>query len=106
MDRLSEPGGQAGSVAVCSRRPAKILPPWCIARLRPGDKPPIREDAAWPCNSASAAAARRGKGMVGMKIMAQGHLASDPQAAIRYAAGRTFLDSFIIGMLNRSRNRC
>jgi hypothetical protein len=39
---------------------------------------------------------------VGMKIMAQGHLASDPQAAINYAAGRAFLDSFIIGMLNRS----
>jgi hypothetical protein len=40
--------------------------------------------------------------MVGMKIMAQGHLASNPQAAIRYAAGRAFLDSFIVGMLNRS----
>ncbi len=84
------------------KKKAKMLPAWCIARLRPGDKPPIREDEYCRVTALLQQLHTAGKGMVGMKIMAQGQLAADPQSAIDYAAGRPFLDSFIIGMLNRS----
>lgn len=84
------------------KKKAKRLPAWCIARLRPGDKPPIREDEHCRVTALLQQLHAAGKGMVGMKIMAQGQLAADPQSAIDYAAGRHFLDSFIIGMLNRS----
>jgi aryl-alcohol dehydrogenase-like predicted oxidoreductase len=83
------------------KKTAKSLPPWCIARLRPGDKPPIPQQQHEHVTRLLQQLHDRGKGMVGMKIMAQGRLASDPRAAVGYAAGRTFLDSFIVGMLNR-----
>jgi aryl-alcohol dehydrogenase-like predicted oxidoreductase len=84
------------------KKKAKHLPAWCIARLRPGEASPIREDEHSRITALLQQLHAKGKGLVGMKIMAQGALASDPQAAINYAAGRAFLDSFIIGMLNRS----
>ncbi len=84
------------------KKRAKFLPAWCIARLRAGDNPPIRAEHHHRVTTLLQQLHDGGKGMVGMKIMAQGHLASDPQAAINYAAGRTFLNSFIIGMLSRS----
>jgi 1-deoxyxylulose-5-phosphate synthase len=84
------------------KKKVKMLPAWCIARLRPGDKPPIREDEHGRVTALLQQLHAAGKGMVGMKIMAQGRLAADPQSAIDYAAGCCFLDSFIIGMLNRS----
>ena len=84
------------------KKKAKMLPAWCIARLRPGDKPPIREEEHCRVTALLQQLHAAGKGMVGMKIMAQGRLAADPQSAIDYAAGRPFLDSFIIGMLSRS----
>jgi len=84
------------------KKKAKHLPAWCIARLRPAEAPPIREDEHSRITTILQQLHASGKGMVGMKIMAQGALASDPQAAINYAAGCNFLDSFIIGMLSRS----
>lgn len=84
------------------KKKVKLLPAWCIALLRPGDKPPIRAEEHRRVTALLQQLHAKGKGMVGMKIMAQGHLAADPQAAINYAAGRSFLDGFIIGMLNRS----
>jgi aryl-alcohol dehydrogenase-like predicted oxidoreductase len=84
------------------KKKAKHLPAWCIARLRPAEAPPIREDEHSRITTILQQLHASGKGMVGMKIMAQGALASDPQAAINYAVGCNFLDSFIIGMLSRS----
>lgn len=83
------------------KKSAKLLPAWWIARLRPRAKPPIRVQEHQRVTALLEQLHAKGKGMVGMKIMAQGHLAADPQTAIDYAAGRVFLDSFIIGMLNR-----
>jgi aryl-alcohol dehydrogenase-like predicted oxidoreductase len=88
------------------KKQAKRLPPWCIARLRPGDKPPITLEQHDRVTALLQQLHDRGKAMVGMKVMAQGHLASDPQSAINYAAGCSFLDSFIIGMLSRSEIDC
>ncbi len=83
------------------KKRAKLLPAWCIARLRPSEPLPIRAEQHGRVTTLLQQLHDGGKGMVGMKIMAQGHFASNPQAAIRYAAGRAFLDSFIVGMLNR-----
>lgn len=101
MDRCPGLVDRLAAVPLIKKR-AKRLPAWCIARLRPGDTPPIREDEHCRITALLQQLHARGKGMVGMKIMAQGRLAADPQSAIGYAAGRPFLDSFIIGMLNRS----
>ena len=88
------------------KKMAKLLPAWCIARVRPGDKPPIAAQQHQRIRKLLQQMHASGKGMVGMKIMAQGHLAADPQSAVAYAAGCDFLDSFIIGMLNRSEIDC
>jgi aryl-alcohol dehydrogenase-like predicted oxidoreductase len=101
MDRCPGLVDRLAAIPLLKKR-AKRLPAWCIARLRPGDKPPIREDEHCRVTALLQQLHAAGKGMVGMKIMAQGRLAADPQSAIDYAAGRPFLDSFIIGMLSRS----
>jgi aryl-alcohol dehydrogenase-like predicted oxidoreductase len=41
------------------------------------------------------------KGVVGMKILAEGQLRDDVQKAVRYVSALPFVDSFIIGMLNK-----
>jgi len=88
------------------KKTAKLLPAWCIARLRPGDKPPLQAQEHQRITALLQQMHAKGKGMVGMKIMAQGHLAADPQTAVKYAAGCAFLDTFISGMLNRSEIDC
>ncbi|MEK6545521.1 MAG: hypothetical protein AAB257_02805 [Nitrospinota bacterium] len=41
------------------------------------------------------------KGIVGMKVIAEGKLRGDAQKAIKYAKSLPFVDSFIIGMFNK-----
>ncbi len=41
------------------------------------------------------------KGVVGMKVLAEGQLKDDARKAIRYVRDLPFVDSFIIGMLNK-----
>ncbi len=41
------------------------------------------------------------KAVVGMKIMAEGHLKNKAKKAVKYVTGLPFVDSFIIGMLNK-----
>lgn len=41
------------------------------------------------------------KGVVGMKVLAEGQLRSDAQRAVKYVKDLTYVDSFIIGMLNK-----
>lgn len=41
------------------------------------------------------------KGVVGMKVLAEGQLRDDAQKAVRYVRELPFVDSFIIGMLNK-----
>lgn len=43
----------------------------------------------------------RSKGVVGMKVIAEGVLRDDAKKAVKYVMGLDFLDAFIIGMLNR-----
>jgi aryl-alcohol dehydrogenase-like predicted oxidoreductase len=37
-----------------------------------------------------------------MKVFAEGHLREDPERAVGYVKALPFVDSFIIGMLNRN----
>ncbi|MCK5139558.1 MAG: aldo/keto reductase [Thermodesulfovibrionia bacterium] len=41
------------------------------------------------------------KGVVGMKVLAEGQLKDDAQRSIRYVRDLPYVDSFIIGMLNK-----
>jgi predicted aldo/keto reductase-like oxidoreductase len=43
----------------------------------------------------------RSKGIVGMKVMAEGHLSAEAEKAVRYVKSLPYIDSFIIGMVNR-----
>jgi aryl-alcohol dehydrogenase-like predicted oxidoreductase len=43
----------------------------------------------------------RSKGVVGMKVMAEGVLGNDAKKAIEYVMGLDFLDAFIVGMMSR-----
>jgi aryl-alcohol dehydrogenase-like predicted oxidoreductase len=88
------------------KKTAKLLPAWCIARLRPGDKPPLTAREHQRITALLQQMHASGKAMVGMKIMGQGRLAADPQTALSYAADCAFLDSFIVGMLSRREIDC
>ena len=41
------------------------------------------------------------KGVVGMKVLAEGHLRTDAKKAVEYVKDLPFVDSFIIGMMNK-----
>jgi aryl-alcohol dehydrogenase-like predicted oxidoreductase len=43
----------------------------------------------------------RSKGVVGMKVLAEGALRDDAKKAVEYVMGLNFLDAFIIGMLSK-----
>jgi aryl-alcohol dehydrogenase-like predicted oxidoreductase len=41
------------------------------------------------------------KGVVGMKVLVEGHLSNDVHKAMSYVRGLSFVDAFIIGMMNK-----
>jgi predicted aldo/keto reductase-like oxidoreductase len=41
-----------------------------------------------------------GKGVIGMKVMGEGHLGRDPEKALKYLVGLPYIDALIVGMLN------
>lgn len=41
-----------------------------------------------------------GKGVIGMKVMGEGHLGRDPEKALRYLVGLPYIDAIIVGMLD------
>jgi hypothetical protein len=41
------------------------------------------------------------KGVVGMKVLVEGHLSMDLRKAIEYVKNLSFVDAFIIGMMNK-----
>jgi aryl-alcohol dehydrogenase-like predicted oxidoreductase len=42
------------------------------------------------------------RGVVGMKVIAEGHLRRETKKALKYVNSLSFIDSFIVGMLNRN----
>jgi predicted aldo/keto reductase-like oxidoreductase len=41
-----------------------------------------------------------GKGVIGMKVIGEGHLGSDPEKALTHLVGLTYIDAIIVGMLD------
>ena len=41
------------------------------------------------------------KGVVGMKVLVEGHLSKDLHKAIKYVKNLSFVDAFIMGMMNK-----
>jgi predicted aldo/keto reductase-like oxidoreductase len=81
----------------------EMLPDRALGLIRPRMETRNRADAESreEVRKALEALHARGKGIIGMKVMANGLLANDPEQAIRYVRGLPFLDAFIIGMLTR-----
>jgi len=62
---------------------------------------PIAEDERKEVEATLQKIHSQSKGIVGMKVLAEGMLRDDAEKAIKYVNSLSFVDSFIIGMLNK-----
>jgi predicted aldo/keto reductase-like oxidoreductase len=81
---------------------AKFLPTKAVDLVRPDHETPVPASSQ---NRAEIAALlerlhRDGKGIVGMKVMGEGHLGMNPEKAIQYLVGLPYVDAIIVGMLD------
>ena len=80
----------------------KFLPARVKALIRPkANTQPIPEDARNEVEEALQSIHSQSKGIVGMKVLAEGELRNDAEKAVKYVSSLPFVDSFIIGMLNK-----
>jgi len=80
----------------------KILPERVKLLIRPkATHEPIAEDERNEVEATLQKIHSQSKGIVGMKVLAEGMLRDDAEKAIKYVNSLSFVDSFIIGMLNK-----
>ncbi len=80
----------------------KLLPERVKLLIRPkASHEPIPEDARNEVEKTLQKIHSQSKGIVGMKVLAEGMLRDDAEKAIKYVNSLSFVDSFIIGMLNK-----
>ncbi|MCP4253081.1 MAG: aldo/keto reductase [Candidatus Scalindua sp.] len=80
----------------------KLLPERVKLLIRPKACPePIAEDERNEVEATLKKIHSQSKGIVGMKVLAEGMLRDDAEKAIKYVNSLSFVDSFIIGMLNK-----
>ncbi len=80
----------------------KLLPERVKLLIRPkASHEPIPEDARNEVEETLQKIHSQSKGIVGMKVLAEGMLRDDAEKAIKYVNSLSFVDSFIIGMLNK-----
>ena len=81
----------------------KLLPERVKSLIRPkkAHLQPIPEDARNEVEETLQKIHSQSKGVVGMKVLAEGMLRDDAEKAIKYVNSLSFVDSFIIGMLNK-----
>jgi len=80
----------------------KLLPARVKSLIRPkANTQPIPEDARNEVEEALQNIHSQSKGIVGMKVLAEGELRNDAEKAVKYVNSLPFVDSFIIGMLNK-----
>ncbi len=80
----------------------KLLPDRVLRLIRPkGNMQPISVDAQKEVTDTLKNIHSQSKGIVGMKVLAEGMLRDDAEKAIKYVNSLSFVDSFIIGMLNK-----
>jgi predicted aldo/keto reductase-like oxidoreductase len=81
---------------------AKLLPKRILSFIRPKiNSQPIPEDAHKEVADMLQKIHSQSKGIVGMKVLAEGALRNDAEKAVKYVNSLPFVDSFIIGMLNK-----
>jgi predicted aldo/keto reductase-like oxidoreductase len=80
----------------------QLLPKRVKSLIRPKvNSQPIHEDARKEVADMLKDIHSQSKGIVGMKVLAEGVLRNDAEKAVRYVNSLPFVDSFIIGMLNK-----
>ena len=80
----------------------KLLPERVLRYIRPkANVHPISEDAHQEVEETLKDIHAQSKGIVGMKVLAEGVLRNDAERAVKYVNALPFVDSFIIGMLNK-----
>lgn len=80
----------------------KLLPERVKSIIRPKARlQPISEDARNAVEATLQKIHSQSKGIVGMKVLAEGMLRDDAEKAVKYVNSLPFVDSFIIGMLNK-----
>ncbi|HDY67140.1 hypothetical protein LCGC14_1685490 [marine sediment metagenome] len=80
----------------------QLLPKRVKSLIRPKtNSQPIHEDARKEVTDTLKDIHSQSKGIVGMKVIAEGVLRNDAEKAVRYVNALPFVDSFIIGMLNK-----
>ena len=80
----------------------KFLPVRVKSLIRPkANTQPIPEDAHKEVTDTLQSIHSQSKGIVGMKVLAEGELRNDVEKAVKYVNSLPFVDSFIIGMLNK-----
>ncbi|MDP3297973.1 MAG: aldo/keto reductase [Thermodesulfovibrionia bacterium] len=80
----------------------RFLPKKIIASVRPvPESQMISPDERKEVEDTLSIIHTQSKGVVGMKVLAEGHLRDEAQRALRYVRGLPFVDSSIIGMLNK-----
>ncbi len=80
----------------------KLLPERVKYFIRPKtNSQPIPEDAYREVADTLQKIHSQSKGIVGMKVLAEGVLRNDAKKAVKYVNSLSFIDSFIIGMLNK-----
>jgi predicted aldo/keto reductase-like oxidoreductase len=81
----------------------KLLPERVKLLIRPkrAHLQPIPEDARNEVEETLQKIHSQSKGIVGMKVLAEGMLRDDAEKAVKYVDSLPFVDAFIIGMLNK-----
>ncbi len=83
----------------------QLLPKRVKSLIRPkANSHPIHEDARKEVTDTLKDIHSQSKGIVGMKVIAEGVLRNDAEKAVKYVNSLSFVDSFIIGMLNKKEN--
>jgi aryl-alcohol dehydrogenase-like predicted oxidoreductase len=81
---------------------ARFLPKSVRSKFRPEfQQSSIKQEDRNAIEETLARYKSQAKGVVGMKVMAEGALRDDAKKAVEYVMGLDFLDAFIIGMMSR-----
>lgn len=86
----------------CLKRCAKLLPEAIRKAIQ--KKPASQKLTSSECEKAKDILKRihdESKGVVGMKVLLEGHLSNDLNKAFQYVKGLPYIDAFVVGMMNK-----
>jgi len=88
------------------KRTASVMPKKLISMVRPdGESPPLSDGNRKEIEETIKLIHAQSKGIVGMKILAEGQLRHDSKKAVEYVRDLSFVDSCVIGMLSEDEIR-